>query len=233
MDSAKLGKYTVYFENGEEYHRIKRDVWGENSYYVELEKVNPVIIDAGANIGMTTLYFKRLFPDSTIIAIEPFPDNIRLFRKNMFENQIEGVTLDEVALAEYAGEKELFYDAHDKPWYTTTGFTMGGWDYGQERSNSMMVPTKPLREYLEEYTPDLVKLDIEGAEEKVIVAARDYLQLCPHYIMEFHPVGGVGMDRIVKLFEEKGYTVTVTKDGRTVPWQKAIGLSLIEARKYR
>ena len=230
MQTAKLGSYTVYFENGEEYHRIKREVWGANGYYFESEKEKPVIIDAGAHIGLTTLYFKRLFPDSTIIALEPHPDNAKLFRKNMFENQIEGVTLEEIALAEYEGEKEFFYDETEEKWYSTAGFVRGAWNKTQE-SKRIIVQTKTLDDYLEIYRPDLVKLDIEGAEEKVIVAAKDSLSKCPHYLIEFHPVEGVGMERIIRVFEERGFRVTVSKGGKIVPWQKAIGLSFIEAVK--
>lgn len=232
MYSAKLGEFTVYYENGEEYHRIKREVWGANGYYVEIEKDNPVIIDGGAHIGVTTLYFKRIFPDSTIIAVEPHPANADLFRKNMYENQIENVELIEAAIAEHTGNRELYYDSTDEGWYSTSSFTPGAWN-NEQVSESMTVPTVMLGTLLQTHQPDLVKLDIEGAEDKVLYSAREQLTMCPHYLIEFHPVEGVGMNRIVSLFQEHGYEVTVTKGGTIVPWQKAVGLSLIEATRYR
>lgn len=228
MQNAKLGKYTAYYENSEEYHRLKREVWGANSYYVELEEADPVIIDGGAHIGLTTLYFKRLFPNSKIIAFEPFPESVEIFRKNIYENQLEGVELREEAIAEHEGIKDFFYDSSENKWFSTASLINGAWNQEQQ-SSKMRVKTVTLSSLLEQYQPNLVKLDIEGAEEKVIWEARDAINNCQHYLIEFHPIEGVGMERIIKVFEERRYQITVTKGGKVVPWRQAIGLSLIEA----
>lgn len=228
MQSARLGLYTVYFENSEEYHRIKREVWGANQYYVEIEKDSPIIIDGGGYIGLTTLYYKKMFPDAKIVAYEPLKANAELFRKNLYENQIEGVELIVKAIAESEGQKTLYFDATDEKWYSTAGFSEGAWT-GDQQSSSIVVETQSLSSILDQYHPDLVKLDIEGAEEKALVAARHYLLNCPHYIIEFHPVEGRGMERIIKNFEDNGYKVKVSKDGSFVPWEKVRGLCMIEA----
>jgi len=41
-----------------------------------------IIVDCGANIGLSTLYFKRQFPNSHIISIEPEFSNFNLMKKN-------------------------------------------------------------------------------------------------------------------------------------------------------
>lgn len=230
MNNAKLGPYTIYFDNSEEYHRLRREVWGSNSYYFETEKENPVIFDAGAHVGVTTLYFKKLFPQGKVIAFEPLPQNIALFKKNMYENQVEGVELVEAALSVSEGEQEYFHDSSSDHWYSTASLTNGAWT-GDQKSTRIKVMTKTLSEYLETYSPDFVKMDIEGAEDKVIRQARNSLVRCPHYMIEFHPIEGVGMGNIVKFFEERGFQVIVTKGGTRVPWEKAVGLTMIEAIK--
>lgn len=230
MQSATLGPYTVYFDNSEEYHRIKREVWGANMYYVDIEKDVPVIVDAGAYIGLTTLYYKKMFPRARVIAYEPLPQNAQLFRTNMYENQVEGVTLIESAVAATTGEKEFYFDSTSERWYSTAGFTQGAWT-GDQHSEAMTVSTIALSEILKDHRPDLVKMDIEGAEENAVVAARDALMLCPQYLIEFHPVEGQGMERIIKIFEERGFHITVTKDGSRVPWTKVRGLCMIEAQR--
>lgn len=238
MDSARLGDYTVYFENSEEYHRIKREVWGANTYYVELDDYptinqdNLTILDLGANIGLTTLYYKKLYPSSKIVAVEPLPINFQLLEKNMFENQVERVTLENFAISSREGSEEMFLDSSDDKWYSTAGFNPGGWS-GDQESERIVVETKPLSYYLETYSPQLVKMDIEGAEERAILSAKDSLSKASIYLIEFHPIEGQGMDEIVKTFEEVGFRISVSKGGRNVPWHKAKGLSLITAVKNK
>jgi FkbM family methyltransferase len=43
----------------------------------------PVIIDAGANIGLAALWFRAQFPDATVISIEPDADNFAVLKENV------------------------------------------------------------------------------------------------------------------------------------------------------
>jgi FkbM family methyltransferase len=54
------------------------------AYYSRLiaQKVMPLIIDAGANIGASTLWLASNFPGSHVVAIEPEKSNCELLRKN-------------------------------------------------------------------------------------------------------------------------------------------------------
>lgn len=61
MQRSKVGKFDIWYENSDEFYELKKEIFGENSYYLELEKDDPVIVDAGANIRMTVLYYKMLF----------------------------------------------------------------------------------------------------------------------------------------------------------------------------
>lgn len=227
MQSAKLGPYTVYFDNSEEYHRIKREIWGANGYYEELPDETPTILDIGAHIGLATLYFKKLYPQARIVAVEPVPENALLLKKNIFENQLENVEVYEEAVADHGGEETMYIDAQGK-WRSVASVHRGAWT-GDQESREITVTCQPLAHYLKAYNPDLVKLDVEGAEERIIVSAKDYLKLAKRYIIEFHPVQGAGMERIVKTLTDQGFTTQVVQGGRVVPWQKAWGLSLIRA----
>ncbi len=42
-----------------------------------------VIVDCGANIGLTSAWLLSRCPDARVIAIEPFPDNAELCRRNL------------------------------------------------------------------------------------------------------------------------------------------------------
>jgi FkbM family methyltransferase len=47
------------------------------------EGKTPVVIDAGANIGLASRYFARLFPLSHVVALEPDPENCAVAAKNL------------------------------------------------------------------------------------------------------------------------------------------------------
>ena len=69
MQSARLRKFQVWYENSKEYDSLKREIFGEDIYYVELKNKSPLIIDVGAHIGLSTLYYKMLFPKPKINLI--------------------------------------------------------------------------------------------------------------------------------------------------------------------
>ena len=53
------------------------------------EKNDPIIIDCGANIGVSVVYFKKLFPKSKIIAFEPDPFLFKYLKKNIEKNGLK------------------------------------------------------------------------------------------------------------------------------------------------
>lgn len=61
----------------------------------------PIIVDAGANIGAASLWFKGKYPESVIVAIEPEPGNFGILAKNAaLSNQIIPI---EAAIGSEAG----------------------------------------------------------------------------------------------------------------------------------
>lgn len=50
------------------------------------------IIDAGGNIGLTSLYLKQYYPDAKVVVIEPDESNLRQISRNIAVNRLEGIT---------------------------------------------------------------------------------------------------------------------------------------------
>src|SRR6188768_1534660 len=77
------------------------EVWGKNEYRDSIEMLQsakiakPKILDVGANVGYSTLYFKRYFPEAEIICIEPDKSNLLQITKNTAVNNFNGVQLVE------------------------------------------------------------------------------------------------------------------------------------------
>lgn len=228
MNSSRLNNYTIFYNNSEEYHVLKREIFTSDLYYFETENPHPLIIDAGAHIGLATLYFKQLYPGAKIIALEPNPESFALLEKNSFENQLDNITALQVAISDHEGEEQFYFDSSELEWHSTAGFHTGSWQ-GTQKSNSINIQTQLLSTFVTQPV-DFLKLDIEGAEQKVIFASQLVLPLIKEMHIEFHTHPSQSLDKLVELLE-KTHLVELTKDTKVVKIKKATGLVQIRAIK--
>lgn len=222
MQNSRLGSYTVYYNNSEEFHELKREIFTTQVYYLELANTKPTILDGGAHIGLSTLYFKQLYPQAKIIALEPLAENAVCLEKNIYENQLTDVQTIHAALAEQAGAVQFNYDATDEGWFSSASLYAGAWN-GAQKTAVRTVPTVSLSSLLNEQHFDLVKLDIEGAELAVLNSARAVLSAADNYLIEVHERKDNRAEKLEKLFTEEGFTVStqpLTKDGLSLLYAK-------------
>ncbi|MBX3279049.1 MAG: FkbM family methyltransferase [Acidobacteria bacterium] len=138
----------------------------------------PFIIDGGANIGLSTLYYKHLHPASEVLAFEPDSQAFALLERNVRHSGQGGIEMIRAALA--AEEKEV-------------GFKLEG-AYGSRIARGddpadEVVRTVRLRDYLRRRV-DLLKLSIEGAETEVIADCADLLDQVERMVVRYHSVAG-------------------------------------------
>lgn len=236
MQKTKLGNYTVYFENSEEYHSLKNDVFRENSYEFETDNPFPVIIDAGANIGLSVLYFKKMYPGSKIIAVEPLPGNYQLLDMNVFENNLTDVFTYQLAISNKTNDIELHTDQENN-WHSTASVVPGNWT-GTQNTIPITVATKTLDYFIDQALTqfnvtqiDLLKMDIEGAEQAVLIQGKKHLKEKIKFLnCEFHPHSGQNIQKLVKTLEEINFAVTLFRKGKEITLDKAKGLVVIEAK---
>lgn len=152
-----------------------KEIFERQIFKFNAKTSTPTIIDCGANVGLSILYFKFIFPDSHIIAFEPDKDIFTVLKNN-----VERFNLSKVKLLNKAvWSKE-----------TTLNFIPDGADSGRvaitEKSpKSFKVPTATLSDYI---TPkiDLLKLDVEGAETEVLVECQNKLENVENLFVEYH-----------------------------------------------
>ena len=111
----------------------------------------PVIIDAGANVGAASLWFRCLYPDAAIVAIEPDPDNLAMLRKN-----VGGDPLTHVVDAAIGS----------KPGHVDLEKTGAGWGTMTHRATDgvPVVTISMLTKMIDDASLFIVKVDIEGFE---------------------------------------------------------------------
>jgi FkbM family methyltransferase len=61
---------------------VVREVIIENQHHIELIKSNGVVVDAGANVGVFSIFVATKHPDSTIYAFEPTPSTFAVLKEN-------------------------------------------------------------------------------------------------------------------------------------------------------
>jgi FkbM family methyltransferase len=214
MQKTKIGKYEVSYSNSDEFYELKKEIFSENCYYLELDKDDPVIVDAGAHIGMTVLYFKMLFPRARIIAFEPIPDNFALLAKNVAENQLEGVEIYQAVVAPKSGVLRIHEPIGEGAWKSGAGIIPKGWK-GIQDNREIKVEAVGIQEILKEKI-DIFKMDIEGMEYEIIRNAVPLIRNVKNWLMEVHPRKDHRIEEIEKTLRQNGYRVELSKDESTL-----------------
>lgn len=157
-----------------------KEIFITRDYFFESETKSPKIIDCGANIGMSVLYFKFIFPNCSIIAFEPNPRAFYLLKKNIEQNNLKNVVIHNLALSDVKGEIDFFTGSDEQILLASTIKERGG-------THEIKIETELLSNFLKE-SVDLIKMDIEGSETKVMkdLALSQKTAVSHRYIIEYH-----------------------------------------------
>ncbi|MBI4376067.1 MAG: FkbM family methyltransferase [Elusimicrobia bacterium] len=161
------------------------------------------IIDVGAHQGLFALRAAAAVgPGGRLVAIEPFPGNMALLRRNARENRLANVTLLETAAADFSGQTRLNVNR------LVTGGNSLVFDHS-DYEGSVPVQADTLDRILEALgcpAPDLIKIDVEGACLQVLSGAPKALASKPRLIIEVEG-GPSEMGNVEALLVSKGYRV--------------------------
>lgn len=133
---------------------------------------------------MSVLYFKNLYPDAKIVAIEANPKTVEYLKRNIKVNKLNNITVINAILSAKKGKQNFFM------------FKMNGWsvsdtaasDFNLSRSDYLhqAIPSCRLSDFFRTHI-DIIKLDIEGVEGEVLFESRQYLKRVSEIVLEHHP----------------------------------------------
>lgn len=217
MLSKVLNGYTFNYSHEIEFRYLYEEIFKKYIYYVQLDYLNPRILDCGAHIGMATMYFKSMYPDAKITAFEPQPANLELLQKNLEVNHmLENVEVIPKALWSEEGQMQLHIDVdQENHWSSTSSLLKGSWTTTQP-TEPITVETVKLSTYLDEPI-DILKLDVEGAETEVLKECRDKLGNVKHIFVEFHATRLHRPEELVTILLNSGFKLTVFANNQEVP----------------
>lgn len=210
MQSSKVGKYEIWYENSDEFYELKKEIFSENCYYIELDTDEPNILDLGSHIGMSVVYFKMLFPRAKIVAFEPVPYNFEILKKNVEENQLDNVELVQAVVAPKNGMLRIQEPVGEGAWRSGAGIIPKGWK-GIQDNREIKVEAVGIQELLNQRI-DLLKMDIEGMEYEVVRNMGPNIRNIKSMIIEVHPRKDHRIEEIQKILLQNGFKLEINRD---------------------
>lgn len=158
--------------------RIFHQIFVNHEYRIDIPFQPKTIVDAGANIGLFSVYMKSRYPECKIVALEPDHENFTTAKKNL--EAYEGIQLFQKGV----WPRKTFLAISDK-------FNSGKWAMvveENEKEGSIETITIPdILLLLENESIDILKLDIETSEKQLFMSNySDWLPKIKMIIIEFH-----------------------------------------------
>ena len=137
-------------------------------------KIKLLIVDCGANIGSTSIYFSKLFPKAKIISIEPDIQNFSLAKKNSNSKNIK-LLKNAIASSNFNFEVKRQIDprAHKV-------------EFDKKNKKNKTITVMQLLKNHKRLKPFIIKIDIEGFEENLFKKNIEWMDNFKIIIIEIH-----------------------------------------------
>ncbi|MEO8855235.1 MAG: FkbM family methyltransferase [Ginsengibacter sp.] len=169
----KLLNHKTFFHGGPEYLHGLKEIFIDHIYNQQLP-ANAYIIDCGAHIGLSVIYLKSICLSAHIVCFEPDAKNFELLEKNIDSHKLKNIEAKNEAV-----------------WFENTSLNfiqdgnMGSKIGEAKSSHNVTVKATRLKDYLDKKV-DFLKLDIEGAEYKVLKDISGSLVNVNKMFIEYH-----------------------------------------------
>ena len=186
----------------------------ERELLVRLSRANDCrgFWDIGANYGLFTFSLRAALPGLEIEAFEPDPDYVALLRKTLVLSKEDRVRVHPIALTDKAGtlpfERDLLSGSTGTVVVRPKRPSREG-EYALGKGMISVVTSTIDAESPRSGAPDLVKIDVEGAELAVLRGGRATITACmPIILLECTRQ----QEEVRLLLEELGYEIRDPKD---------------------
>lgn len=175
--NGKVGKWTVELPDAASFLSAYKEIFVNKIYQFRFENEQPCILDLGANIGLSVLYFKSLYPNAKVTAFEADPKIFSFLENNILSNGFRDVELINKAIWNENSVLRFHAEGAD-----------GGRVTDTKTENMIEIEAVDIREHLEQHHYDFLKMDIEGAEDEVFLALGNHLSKFKHIFLEYHSI---------------------------------------------
>lgn len=177
-DTNKINKINfkgsdLFYNGGNELLHAFDEIFLQSLYQFPKDKTSPYIIDCGAHIGISVLYFKLRFPLAEVVAFEPDEKNFSLLSSNTTSFKLKNVLLRQEAV--WVENGSISFSAEG---------SMSS-KIANAEQKSISIPAKRLFDLLTRQV-DFLKIDIEGAEYEVLKDIAPRLDKVARLFVEYH-----------------------------------------------
>jgi FkbM family methyltransferase len=199
-------------DNGDLLHLID-EIFCKQVYlggYLSISE-NDIVLDIGANIGVFSIFAARQ-TNNRVYSFEPFPDNCNYIDKNILNNGISNVTVEQVAVCNKVGVEKLYIGD------IRGGNLLFDHNISGKLKRFIEVPCITLRHIFDKYglkTVDFLKIDCEGSEGYIFASTPvEYLNRIKKIAIEFHDnVSILNHAEIEIILNESGFCTKTVWDG--------------------
>ena len=202
----------------------------------------PLIIDCGSNIGVTVLEWKYRWPMSVVICFEPDPVAFKMLKKNIEANDIPAIRCINKAVLDHDDGTDFFGDLSSNG--DARGNSVDPAWAKRDGSTSTIVKSTRLTPYIANRDVAFLKLDIEGAEQRVLTDIEPCLNRVAAIYIEVHETNESiernSVSQIESIVREAGFTVEheECEGERSLPrhldqWQSRVGATQTQLLCWR
>lgn len=177
-----------------------QEIFVEKQYLFFCQSSNPVILDLGANVGTATMFFSRKYPNAIIEVYEPDPLIFSVLSENLKRNKVKA-SLHNDAVWVSNGKIAFEPDGAD-----------GGRLVPEGSNGTHLVSCVDIRDIIMRYPRiELLKIDIEGAENEVIPRLDGHLSHVERLFVEYHERRGKpqGLAEILSVLSKNDLKYTI------------------------
>ncbi len=175
IKQRQLGGFILHYIRPYEVVKTYKELFVQEIYRFTAKHNSPLILDCGANIGLSSIYFKTIYPNAILHAYEPDSKLFDVLKQNIESNKFSNVHLHQAAI--WIADTELSFD--------NKGSEASHIDLSGTSAN--MVKALSLANLLSQFEHiDLLKMDIEGAEYEVVQSCVAHLHKIENFFLEYH-----------------------------------------------
>jgi len=215
LSVAQVMEYRISVGHFDDFRGMYDEIFGRHIYDFNCTKQAPVIIDCGANIGLSSIYFRRKYPGAKITAIEAVPETFELLTSNLEMNAISNINLKNVAATDKVGQIDFF---KDKGGRAVLGSTVA--NVVSSGVEKVSVAAERLSDIIEEPV-DLLKIDVEGGEHEILkdLAQSGKIDMINCMAIEYHHHHTCETDnrmgKFLSLLEDNNFSYQIVTVGKT------------------
>lgn len=201
MIVKSIKKRKIYFNNNKILKRYNKNLNYLFDWMRKLKLKKPIILDIGANIGMYSLCYSEIYPNSNIHSFEPVQKNFNTLKSNLKKNKNKLVKIYNFGLLDK--KKKIKIGIPDKSIHKRYEKNINDGLFSIFAKNRVnFIKVVSLDEFVKKKkikSIDFIKIDVEGAEGLVLEGAKKTIKI-------FRPIIQLEFNKLTEVLGKKKIT---------------------------